>query len=46
MAEQLQNQNTKIVERDTNKQIHDYSVTKYYISNIQNKYHEITHQII
>jgi hypothetical protein len=32
MSEQLQNPNTKIVERDTNIQIHDHSVTKYYTS--------------
>ena len=32
MSEQLQNLNTKIVERDTNIQIHDHAVTKYYTS--------------
>jgi uncharacterized membrane protein len=35
MSEQLQNPNTKIVERDTNIQIHDHLVTKYYTSNTQ-----------
>ena len=39
MSEQVQNQNTKIVERDkidtTITQIHDLSVTKYYTSNTQ-----------
>ena len=42
MSEQLQNPNTQIVERDTNIQIHDHSVTRYYTSNIQIHDHSVT----
>jgi hypothetical protein len=42
MSEQLQNPNTKIVERDTNIQIHDHSVTKYYTSNTKIHDHAVT----
>ena len=42
MSEQLQNPNTKIVERDTSIQIHDHSVTKYYTSNTQIHDHSVT----
>jgi hypothetical protein len=42
MSEQLQNPNTKIVERDTNIQTHDHSVTKYYTSNTKIHDHAVT----